>query len=236
LSFTQFTKGEQMNRICFICETPLTSARSQIYKKTITCSTDCGVILREINIRGKVFACEIQSFIDWSVGYKTDIQSFIDWSVGLKTNIKVVDCKDCGKSLGLRKLKSTMRFCNDCANVRNKKSSKQNHKVKMLTDEKYRLKTNAEAAKQRHKRRTLQSNGELIDLYELAERDQWQCKLCNEPISKDAKHYKGNLHLQGPSLDHIIPVSLGGTHTWDNVQLAHFYCNSIRGNKPLATA
>ena len=211
-----------MNRICFICETPLTSARSQIYKKTITCSTDCGVILREINIRGKVFACEIQCFIDWSIG--------------LKTNVKPFDCKDCGKNLGLRKPTARIRFCNDCANTRNKQSIKQSHKVKMLTDEKYRLKTIAQAAKQKHKRRTLQSNGELIDLYELAERDQWQCKLCNEPISKDAKHYKGNLHLQGPSLDHIIPVSLGGTHTWDNVQLAHFYCNSIRGNKSLATA
>jgi 5-methylcytosine-specific restriction endonuclease McrA len=221
-----------MNKICFICETPLTSGRA-IYGKTITCSTDCGVILREINIRGKVFACEIQSFIDWSVGYKTDIQSFIDWSIGLKTNIKAVDCKDCGKSLGLRKTTSAMRFCNDCASVRIKAKTKQNHKVKMLTDEKYRLKQNAERAKQRHKRRTLQSNGELIDLYELAERDQWQCKLCNKPISKDAKHYKGNPNLCGPSLDHIIPVSKGGSHTWSNVQLAHFMCNSLRGNKDL---
>jgi 5-methylcytosine-specific restriction endonuclease McrA len=225
-----------MNRICFICETPLTSARSQIYKKTITCSTDCGVILREINIRGKVFACEIQSFIDWSVGYKTDIQSFIDWSVGLKTNIKAVDCKDCGKSLGLRKSTSTMRFCNDCASIRTKANIKENHKTKMLNDTNYKRKHIAEKARARHKRRTLQSNGELIDLYELAERDQWQCKLCNKPISQDAKHYKGNLNLYGPSLDHIIPVSKGGSHTWSNVQLAHYYCNSIRGNKALITA
>ena len=34
-----------------------------------------------------------------------------------------------------------------------------------------------------------------------------------------------------PSIDHIIPVSRGGTHTWDNVQLAHRYCNSIKSNK-----
>lgn len=219
---------------CFICEKVLTSGRA-VNGKTITCSTDCGVILREINQRGKVFACEIQSFIDWSVGYKTDIQSFIDWSVGLKTNVKAVNCKNCDKSLGLRKTLS-MSFCNDCASIRNKKSSKQTHKRKMLNNIDYKRKHIALRAKARHRRRTLQTNGELIDLYQLAERDQWQCKLCNQAISKDAKHYKGNLHLQGPSLDHIVPVSLGGTHTWDNVQLAHYYCNSIRGNKPLATA
>ena len=220
------------NKQCFICEKTLTSNRA-VNGKTITCSTDCGVMLREINIRNKVFACEIQSFIDWSVGYKTDIQSFIDWSIGQTTKVKAVSCIDCGLNLGLKKVVSSLKFCNDCSKARNKENAKQSHKVRMLTDEKYRLKTNAESARQRHKRRTLQSNGELIDLYELAERDQWQCKLCNEPISKDAKHYKNKLNLYGPSLDHIVPVSLGGTHTWNNVQLAHFYCNSIRGNKPL---
>ena len=208
------------NKQCFICEKPLTSGRA-VNGKTITCSTNCGVMLREINIRGKVFACEIQSFIDWSVG--------------LKTKVKAVNCKDCEKSLGLRKQTSRTRFCNDCANVRIKASIKQNHKTKMLNDADYKRKHIAQKARARHRRRTLQLNGELIDLYELAERDQWQCKLCNEPISKDAKHYKGNLNLYGPSLDHIIPVSLGGTHTWNNVQLAHYYCNSIRGNKPLVT-
>jgi 5-methylcytosine-specific restriction endonuclease McrA len=36
----------------------------------------------------------------------------------------------------------------------------------------------------------------------------------------------------GPSLDHIVPVSLGGTHTWANVQLAHLRCNVSKGNRP----
>jgi 5-methylcytosine-specific restriction endonuclease McrA len=29
-----------------------------------------------------------------------------------------------------------------------------------------------------------------------------------------------------PTVDHIIPLAKGGTHTWDNVQLAHWSCNS----------
>lgn len=33
-------------------------------------------------------------------------------------------------------------------------------------------------------------------------------------------------YLKNETLDHIIPLSKGGTHTWDNVQLAHMSCNA----------
>lgn len=31
-----------------------------------------------------------------------------------------------------------------------------------------------------------------------------------------------------PTVDHIIPLAKAGTHTWDNVQLAHSICNSFK--------
>ena len=34
-----------------------------------------------------------------------------------------------------------------------------------------------------------------------------------------------------PSIDHIIPISKGGTHQWNNVQLAHRKCNRMKSNK-----
>jgi 5-methylcytosine-specific restriction endonuclease McrA len=30
---------------------------------------------------------------------------------------------------------------------------------------------------------------------------------------------------------YIVPLSKGGTHTYDNVQCAHFGCNSRKGNR-----
>lgn len=33
------------------------------------------------------------------------------------------------------------------------------------------------------------------------------------------------------SIDHTHPLSLGGTHTWDNVQLVHLRCNLVKGNR-----
>ncbi len=33
------------------------------------------------------------------------------------------------------------------------------------------------------------------------------------------------------SVDHIVPLSKGGEHTVDNLQLAHFRCNLSKGNR-----
>lgn len=51
------------------------------------------------------------------------------------------------------------------------------------------------------------------------------CQICgclvDDTDTKDG--YIGRLY---PTIDHIIPLSKGGSHTWDNVQLAHLSCNA----------
>ena len=37
----------------------------------------------------------------------------------------------------------------------------------------------------------------------------------------------------GPSVDHIVARSHGGTDDIENIRPAHTLCNSTRGNKPL---
>lgn len=51
-----------------------------------------------------------------------------------------------------------------------------------------------------------------------------------ERVSKNGYHY---ILVGGeyPSIDHVVPLSKGGTHTWDNVHLAHKRCNMVKGNK-----
>lgn len=69
----------------------------------------------------------------------------------------------------------------------------------------------------------------------LYDRDYGICQLCNclvEPRG-DFKPYDP----EQPSVDHIVPLSLGGTHSLDNLQLAHLRCNLSKGNRfELATA
>lgn len=55
------------------------------------------------------------------------------------------------------------------------------------------------------------------------------CACCGEKLSFDCSHISDKY----PSIDHIIPLSKGGTHTWDNVQLLCRKCNYEKGNKTM---
>ncbi len=66
-----------------------------------------------------------------------------------------------------------------------------------------------------------------ITLKKLIERDGNVCKICGKPCDANDRRYGSSGPLY-PSIDHIKPMSKGGTHTWDNVQLAHIMCNSIK--------
>lgn len=52
------------------------------------------------------------------------------------------------------------------------------------------------------------------------------CGVCNEHVDLTLQ---GLPHLKAPSIDHIKPISKGGVHSIDNVQLTHFQCNSRKG-------
>jgi 5-methylcytosine-specific restriction endonuclease McrA len=69
---------------------------------------------------------------------------------------------------------------------------------------------------------------ESIDRQAIYERDGFICQLCGEPVDISAQ-VPSNL---APTLDHVFPLSLGGHHTVDNVQCAHFICNCIKGSNP----
>ena len=66
-----------------------------------------------------------------------------------------------------------------------------------------------------------------VDRQAIFERDKWRCQLCGKRVD-------GSLvfpHPQSKSLDHIIPISLGGPHSPENVQLAHLSCNRRKSNR-----
>jgi len=52
------------------------------------------------------------------------------------------------------------------------------------------------------------------------------CSICGEQCDLNDRSYSKYCGALYPSVDHIIPLSKGGTHTWDNVQIAHIICNS----------
>lgn len=77
------------------------------------------------------------------------------------------------------------------------------------------------------KRRAIMAAGDDIDPVMLFERDEWTCHLCLHPIDR---------HRRCPdplaaTMDHLLPLSLGGQHTWENTAAAHAICNFNKGAK-----
>lgn len=73
-----------------------------------------------------------------------------------------------------------------------------------------------------------------ISLKRLYKRDTGICYLCGEPCDYNDKvitvegHYiVGRTY---PSIEHVKPLSKGGKHSWDNVKLAHHWCNTQKSD------
>lgn len=62
-------------------------------------------------------------------------------------------------------------------------------------------------------------------------RDRGICHICKEPIASHGQP-TGVGSLVG-SVDHLTPVSKGGTDYPSNLKTAHIHCNKARGNRPV---
>lgn len=76
---------------------------------------------------------------------------------------------------------------------------------------------------QEHTRRVrvLYSPIEKFSRIEIFKRDNWRCQLCGKKVRRRAP----SRHPDSPSIDHIVPVAKGGTHSRANVQTVHLKCN-----------
>lgn len=82
-------------------------------------------------------------------------------------------------------------------------------------------KANPEKRREIVTRRRLAARGisaEKIDRAAIFARDGYCCHICGKHVPRSER-----------TLDHLVPLSKGGTHRADNVRLAHHRCNSARG-------
>ena len=83
--------------------------------------------------------------------------------------------------------------------------------------------------------RLMRDNGNMdttITIDKLIERDKGICYICGCKVDPDDYTVENGIKCIGknyPTIDHVIPLSKGGTHSWDNIRLAHMVCNSIKG-------
>ena len=88
----------------------------------------------------------------------------------------------------------------------------------------------------RMRRRVLQARRPSdcsTSLDKLIDRDGLACYLCGKTCTKEDKRW-GTFGPDYPTIDHVIPLSKGGSHTWDNVKVACGECNCVvKGAKVL---
>jgi hypothetical protein len=71
--------------------------------------------------------------------------------------------------------------------------------------------------------RTTGAEYQWINRHKVMVRDGWTCGICGDRIDPDCTD------LMRPSLDHVVALAAGGSHTYGNVQASHFLCNSYKG-------
>lgn len=111
-------------------------------------------------------------------------------------------CDECG-ALTDRGCSQAGRFCDGCARSR----------------------TLARWSRKGAARRGAAISGALPRLGVIAKRDGWRCHLCRRKVNPKLRAP----HRRSATLDHLVPVSHGGTHDAANLALAHWSCNSSRG-------
>lgn len=130
----------------------------------------------------------------------------------LKNTMLVYECKECGQFFESKKKR---KYCSIECSAKHNNRSKELRRRKLLT-------------------------GDIdkdITLERLIKRDNNICYICGNEcdpddylVTEDGYFIVGNNY---PSIDHVIPLNNGGKHTWDNVRLAHHYCNTIKRDKQI---
>jgi 5-methylcytosine-specific restriction endonuclease McrA len=76
------------------------------------------------------------------------------------------------------------------------------------------------------KRRAIYAKGDQINALVLFKLYDWTCCLCGNKI--DPRRRLPD--WRAATIEHLIPLSAGGTHTWENTRPAHAKCNFDKGD------
>ncbi len=112
------------------------------------------------------------------------------------------------------------------------RSRKKAAKAKKENPEKVRQQAAAGASTRRARRRNAPIR-EDVQRLEVAERGGWICHLCDDPIDPNASYQleNGKNNPWYLNIDHVIPLSKGGEHSYANCKPAHARCNNRKWNK-----
>jgi 5-methylcytosine-specific restriction endonuclease McrA len=130
-----------------------------------------------------------------------------------------VNCLTCGATINRSKHRNLQIYC----------SSKCFGATRRKPDSKLRLAKRRAAKSHARRLKAAQGRKVLGRWRAIGDRDHWQCWLCDGVIDPTLLPP----HRLSGSVDHVVPLSRGGSDADDNVRIAHFTCNVRRSNGSL---
>lgn len=196
-------------KICVVCGKEFETRR----KATVTCSHECS-IKREKSRPRK------------APRYK---HTWEEWSELRRKQKEVTEAQKKEEKRAYKEQHIVTRECVICGSAFSCMDYEQNKTCSPICSKKY--KNSKHCKDKRIPKDRIYDND--INNHLLFKRDKGKCWICGGMCEwEDIENYNGKIRYgkKYPSVDHVIPVSLNGTHSWDNVRLAHLGCNIEKGD------
>lgn len=124
-----------------------------------------------------------------------------------------------------RKHSKQPRPCGECANLF---TPQYGDKRRTYCSSECQHKATHRAVRLKGKARKRAATVEPVNPTRVFDRDGWRCHLCNGMTDRTKR---GTLHPNAPELDHIVPLSKGGAHSYANTACAHKKCNHAKSDR-----
>ena len=241
-----------MKTICEVCNKEYTTRQSEYQKyKHHYCSNECRYIMKhelfltnfDNRVGKKFILLEYKNRDSVKVQCKGCGNIYVSSSTTILRKNNCINCSKINRQKEKDFIKSLKNQLKDIKQKRNelnilaKRLDKALNKIKAdkIRKDKRRQYDKIHELQRDNRIKNNGATDKDITLEKLYIRDKGICYICNNKCNYD--DYKitdkgyfiaGNSY---PSIEHIKPLSKGGTHTWNNVRLACRLCNSIKKDK-----
>lgn len=190
-----------------ICDYCGSAYRDQNSGRTKYCSLECSRWARTLVISTKLTWKQCPTCDGWLCNPHRTYCSKACWKQQeRKPCRRNTTCKDCGVPLPDQ---PWIRRCEPCRMALAEKMRRKHQRL-----------AGCKNARQRARHHGVEY--EYINRKKVFIRDGWRCGICGKKVDKRLKYP----HPMSVSLDHIVPMSLGGGHLYRNVQCSHWLCNT----------
>ena len=213
---------------CEVCEKPFAKHKGESANRA--CSKVCGVVLRAKDQMAFWALQRAEGHVSSDPNIYPPPPKECPWCGELFSSYNKCCSISCTYKCNAGKPKVTIRICVSCNKTFERpygRGSVKTCSIKCSKDNaRVSDRDSSRQAKYARKARMRAVKCEKVAPKSIFERDQYCCGICGDKTLSCEKVP----HPLAPTLDHIVPLSKGGSHTAGNLQCAHFRCNSKKAD------